>query len=70
MDGHAIALVLGILFVALGAFMRFNKAHYSKPWKPVGLSKGMDPEVAKRLAKFQGVIVLCLFPSASGRLAD
>jgi hypothetical protein len=34
-----------------------NKRHYSKPWKPVGLSKTMDPEMAKRLAKFQGLIV-------------
>jgi hypothetical protein len=37
--------------------MRFNKTHYSGQWKMTGLSKGFDPESAKRIARFQGLIV-------------
>jgi hypothetical protein len=61
MDKHTIALIGGIALVGLGAFMALNERHFNKAsWKPTGLSKGMSPERAKGLAKFQGVIVMCL----------
>jgi hypothetical protein len=61
MDKHTMTLIIGIALAAIGAFMALNEKHFDKTsWKPTGLSKTMDPEMAKRLAKFQGVIVMCM----------
>jgi hypothetical protein len=60
MDKYTLTFILGLAVAAIGAFMVFNKKHFTKTWKPIGLSKTMDPEMAKRLAKFQGLIVLCM----------
>jgi hypothetical protein len=56
MDKHVTTL-LGTIFILLGLYMRFNKKHYTGQWKMTGLSKGFDPEAAKRIARFQGVVV-------------
>jgi hypothetical protein len=61
MDKHTFALILGIALVAVGAYMAFNEKHFNKTsWKSTGLSKGISPERAKGLAKFQGVVIICV----------
>jgi hypothetical protein len=57
MDKHVTTLILGTICILLGLYMRFNKKHYTGQWKTTGLSKGFDPESAKRIARFQGLIV-------------
>ena len=61
MDQHSITLVIGIALIGIGAFMAFYETHYSASiWKPTGLSKGVSPETAKRLARFQGLLFILM----------
>jgi hypothetical protein len=61
MDKHTLTLIAGVAVAAIGAYMAFNEKHFNKPsWKPTGLSKGLSPERVKGIAKFQGLIVMCL----------
>jgi hypothetical protein len=59
MDTHTLTLVLGTVLAVAGAYMMNNK-HFKSNWKPEGLSAKMEPERAKRLIRFQALIILII----------
>ena len=61
MDKHTLTLILGILLATIGAFMAFYENYYSSNWWTSKASHNpLGPERAKRLAKFQGLVVMCM----------
>jgi uncharacterized membrane protein YfcA len=59
MDTHTLTLLLGIVLAAAGAYM-MNKEHFKSNWKPEGLSAKMEPERAKRLIRFQALVIVII----------
>ena len=61
MDRHLVVGIIGIAAVLVGAIISFYKGYYSSSWwKSKPPQRPMSAEASKRLAKFQGLVLLLM----------
>ena len=61
MDKHFVFVIIGSLAAAVGAIIAFYEPYYASSWWKSKLpQRPMSAEASKRLAKFQGLVLLVM----------